>query len=351
MVFSVLDFAIPGVVIPVAVYGLGLYLAFRISRKLVKKGCSLLVTWIPFIIFLVAFISTFLLCGPGYQYPIISIFQPDLSRETVVGQISQVTPVKPLPLYFNPVTYQLDCGQIVTVNDVQYFMLPRGLQVGQWVKLEWTTQAKVVRALDIISQQQAQEWIANPIYPQQTIQPVIYNPELGNTIACIFLAVHILLVLLQFPIGKRISERLVKMDNAYSGPIVPIKFGMIYSCISFVPIYGIVTGISIAGFDGAWLIGILFLLLFAYNTFQQQRTYFSVDGDKVVHEIFGKKFIYKTQEITQVYWAKSKIPHNRSLVITFRNGQKVIFYQESFIGLQSIHSKLMRSTGGGLREP
>lgn len=339
MIFSNMDYAIPGVIIPFLILLLLFILAFSISRFLGKHGNSVSVIAVPIFVFAFLFFSGMVKFHSGFTYPIMATFQPNAARSITVGKIDAISSAPPLPLYYNRITGALEPAQLLTMNDEQYYVACSSIEEGQWVELTWATQERVVFQWKILQPDEK---------PAGTYPITPPNVDFNHTdwvtagkIICLISGISFLLfVLLQYPVGFYISDYLIKMDRKQTDTIVPNRLGIAHACMSLCPILGILVGWRLTGFRGALLIALLGAIMIIRIVVLKQLTTMRYCGDHLLYKELRTERKLNIEDIASIDWRRSSIPHNRCLEILFTNGFVLRFEQESFWGLQDMYNRL-----------
>lgn len=168
------------------------------------------------------------------------------------------------------------------------------------------------------------------------------------------LTIFVLFVILQYPIGKSVAFFLEKKDKSVYGAILPHKFGTMYRCCFLMPLLGMVVGLTIHGDSAMWFAVIISLIMFAVLMFLKNTTVLTIDNGYII--IKELKHIQKIplHDIDSVGFGISRIPYNRSLVITLRNGVRLTYEQENYYGLSWFYQRFNEvrpAQGDGLCEP
>ena len=72
----------------------------------------------------------------------------------------------------------------------------------------------------------------------------------------------------------------------------------------------------------------------------QRGTGLTVKENAMVYHTLSQTTTFYPRDIRTVQWGKSKIPHNRSLVITLSNASVLTFDQMDYFGLQYMFDRL-----------
>lgn len=280
-------------------------------------------------------------CVQGLKYPISAVLHQNAMQYITVGNVEQVQSAPSLPIYFDPELKQFGPAKFVTVDGVPYYLPYGDIQIGQSVELRWATEEHVVYACRVLA---PDEPIHNGTYPvSQPIQPYT-NVEIGSVIAIVFALLFGLAAVSQYPLGKIMAPRFAKKDKEFREGIVPNRFGLLHVGLQLLLTCGIVSGLALRGFRGAMFIFLLGLVFIGGMVLKKQTTTVSLDGDTLVIMDCNIVHRFERNSVKKVEFVASRLPYNRCLMLTLKNGTTFSFEQENFYGLESMYAELSNTS-------
>lgn len=341
MLFSASDIVLSGVVAPLAIVLFISVLSISLSFSLGRRKKPLYAVLAPIIIWGTLLIMGLITFADGLTYPISVLIQPHAEKRETIGEVTAIRDA-PIPLiYYSPNLNTFDSASIVTVNGNEYYIVQHQLQVGQYVNLVWSTDKRVVFSWSILPQYEPETYggESSNYQKEQVISPPNFVTNANPILLGSFLII-VVVTILQYPLGKAISSRLEKIDRRHSGSVVPNRFGLLIYATILCPITGVLIGLSLEGYSGVWLIGLLAFVSVFRIILVKQTTTVQIVNDSLYYRKLGSEHYYEICEIVSVQWGSSQIPHNRSLVITFSNHFSLALEQENYWGIENMYSEL-----------
>lgn len=338
MEFSRFDYALPGIWLPVAIFAAIIVGAFLTSRYLAAKkyhGRTVLFLWLLVLMLLLRGLVTY---AQGFTYPISAALQTDTTQYITVGCVEQVGPAPCPPIYFDPIGSKFGAAKLVTVDGVQFYLPYCDIEIGQTVQLRWANEEHVVYAYQILPDGgESKTYSIEMPAPQQ-------NPlaRIGQTLALVSAGLLLLQVVLQYSLGKKMTPYFAERDRKTADRIIPNRFGLLYVCALLLPMAGILGGLALKGFTGALLILLAGTVLLGRLALIKQTTMVSLEENTLVVKHFGSVRRIGIESVAQTGFVASRLPGNRCLQVTLKNGTVLRFEQENFYGLESMHKKLRR---------
>lgn len=341
MVFSNWDYIFPGIVIPAFVVISLLIIATIIGRKLSNKNYPVVYALIPVAVWLILFLVGLAFFAKGFVYPFSIALQSNLPTQVTSGQISAITNAPAVPSYYNPVDRSFHPAVFITVNGEDYYALSCNAEVGDQITLEWTTNERIIKSINMLSSGQSETvlFASNP--PEKNN----VRKMLGQTIRNISMILLVCLSVLQYPLGKRIAPFLQQKDTAFTGGTVPNKYGLLHFGLVTIPLLGVLIGAGIAGLGGAYLIAFMGGIVFSFIILTKQTTRVYLDADELILKNIFSTQAFPLSEVADIYWRRAAIPYNRGLVITFQAGNSLVFEQINNWGLQDLYNSIQKRTG------
>lgn len=334
MYYSVMDYAKTGVLFPLFALIAVFILVIIIAKIFAKRKFSTFVVISPILVFGLLFFAGMALFADGFRFPIIAFFQSNSPVQTTAGQVTNVQEAPAIPVYYDRETHRFLPAMLITVNDDDYYVLHSNIEKGQWVSLTWITDERVV-----LSWAESEQAVAEQPPAEDSIRQN-QNSSVAQAMMYVFGIMFLILLGLQYLFGQRISEYLQKQDRQCSNGVIPSRFGILYFLIVYLPVFGFLIGWGANGFHGAFLIAILSLVFFLRIMILKQTTFLSFGGGKLVFREFKTTRVFPIDEIINVSWGTSKIPHNRSLIIQLPSGCSIVLEQENYWGLEDMYHKL-----------
>lgn len=334
MVFSVWDYVVPGALVPLGAIIILLVLAVIIGRIAAKQGHARWVCVFPLCIWLVATLWGISFCAKGMEYPITAWIQADYPMHTTTGQIASISDAPAPPLYGS----SLQPAKLLEVDGKTFYVLRTNVNAGEWVTIQWSTDARIIYALDKNTS------VNTTTNTQITGQPNDELPliaTLGSWINCICISLFLALLILQYSLGKRIGRFLVEKDRTFTDGVFPNKYGLLYYGVIIFLLCGILLGMYLTGFYGAAVLLVIAISIMTYVLICKQTITVRLEEKLVYKELRSEQRIC-LDHIASVEWGRSGIPFNRQLVIHLHSGQAIVLQQEHYWGLESLFSKLQQ---------
>lgn len=336
MCYSVMDYAQTGVLFPLFALTVVFILVIFIAKTFAKRKFPTFVIIFPILIFGLLFFTGMKFFADGFRFPIIALFQSNAPVQTTLGQVTNIQDAPAIPVYYDRETRDFLPAMLITVNNDDYYVLHSNIETGQWVSLTWITDERVV-----LSWADAEQAVAEQSPVEESMgQDLPQNNSIAPAVMYVSGVLFLILLGSQYLFGRKISEYLQKQDRQCSNGVIPNRFGILYFLIVYLPVFGFLIGWGANGFHGAFLIAILVLGFFLRIMMLKQTTFLSLDGDELVFREFKTTRAFPVEEIINVSWGTSKIPHNRSLIIQFPSGYSIVLEQENYWGLEDMYHKL-----------
>lgn len=337
MTFSSFDYALPGIVLPTLMFFGLLVSAFCVSRYFGRRKYSIGVAVSPF--FIVAFLSILGIAtfSQAFYYPLSALLQPNAVQFVTVGRIDAIEPAPHPPRYYNPINRSIASPQFLTIDNEQYYLPYCELEVGQTIELLWVTDAHVAYSYSIVSDCLDDKSYTYPVYPTELKHQESTYDDIGQTIASICSGMFLFFVLIQYPLGQKLSVYFTKRDREIVNRMIPNRFGLLYIFCLFCPLAGIAIGLSMRGFTGALFILVMVSFVIIRLAIKKQTTTVTIDNNSLIIKTIGSLRRIEKGDIVAVDYGKSHMPYNRCLIITLRNGLSLQYEQEHFLGLESMY--------------
>jgi hypothetical protein len=296
-------------------------------------GIALFVIWIFLIIAGLAKYSA------SMSYPMSVLLQPSAKTQTTVGQVTAIRQADVFPMYYCPNTRTLQKAKFITVNGNEYYIISCAPEIGQYVKINCITEEHVVISWEISTLNEDDENQQTNVSNSDGIANEILVC-LGRKLIKISIGLFIFVVSVQYVLGRRFNDYLIRRDRLYQAGACPNRWGLLLNIILFLPIIGILISWGLSGFSGAYIIAFLGAATLLQITAKKQTTYLTLEENELLVLESGSVRHYPYDSITLVRWGKSKLPFNRSLIVEFCNGFNLMLEQEHFWGLEYLYRKL-----------
>lgn len=329
-----------GIFMPVAIFFVIIGATFFLSRYLISKKHHWLTIISVWVIVLVLLLHGLFTYSNGLTYPISGALQNDAVQYITVGRVEQVQPAPCPPIYFNPISKKFSPAKFITVDDVQFYLPYCDIEVGQAVELRWATEKYVVYSYRILSDIESHQSCTYPITSSTPSQQHISHEYVGLILAIVSTSLFVLLVVLQYPLGKEIAPYFAQRDREVNDKVRPNRFGLLYACVQFIPMCGILGGIALRGFWGAIIVLLVGTVFIGRLVLKKQTTTLSLEGDFLVVKDYETKYHIEKNLVKSIGFVASRLPHNRCLMITLENGMIFRLEQEYFYGLESMYARL-----------
>lgn len=132
----------------------------------------------------------------------------------------------------------------------------------------------------------------------------------------------------------------VKKDREVTDMVRPNRFGLLYVCVPIVLVFGIVGGLVLRGFAGAMIIFLIGTVLIGRQVLKKQTTTVFLEGDLLIVKDWETSYQIERDSVETIRFLASRLPHNRCLTLTLKNGMVFRFEQENFYGLENIYAKM-----------
>ena len=130
---------------------------------------------------------------------------------------------------------------------------------------------------------------------------------------------------------------MAQQDKLIRGKIIPNKLGLSITLVPFLPVLSLTIGLALTGFKGVWLIFIMFACIWIYGIIRKLNTQLIFAQDTLTFKVFRTIGQVRIETIGNVYFKSSRFPYNRSLVISLQSGERIVFDQLDFWGLENAH--------------
>lgn len=342
-----------GAVIPIAIAGILLLLAYLLAKYLSKRNYSAIVSITPIFCWFIVFLLSIFLLSAGFERPLGAIFQYRNTKYTTTGYITDITDANTVPIYYDSVSHNWSTGKYVIINGQDYYMPYGDVKIGSAVTLVWGSDQRVVYDYSLEKTITADKIGTYPII-NDTEKPMNTNyKKAGQLIISVFLATFSMMVLSLHFAKNHVRNYLIKQDNEIINRIIPNKLGLIYNISICTHLFGIGLGCALGGFKEALFFCLVFIFLIVASKIGKMRTELTICDD-YIEVMEGKRIrLYSIRDIKNVSFKNTRLPYNRCLVIYFYSGCELAFSQLDFWGLDSVYRYLTHrlAQGDGLREP
>ena len=140
--------------------------------------------------------------------------------------------------------------------------------------------------------------------------------------------------------SNTILRYLVKKDSKVTKKIIPNKIGLIFYAMVCVLTLGVPIGMALTGFKEPLVLGVCFSFFWILFKIKKMRVKLIVNDESIIIKEGNKTKHFSKKDVSRVYFTLSRLPYNKILVITFRNGYEVEFAQLDYWGLNDIHDRL-----------
>lgn len=343
MEFSRSVFFLAGIFFPAVIYFGIIAGAFFLSRYLVRKKYRLRTVICLWVIVLILLLHGLFTCSQGLSYPISAALQTNAMQHITIGCVERVQLASYPPIYFDPISKRLSPAKFLTINGQQFYFPYCDVEIGQTVELRWATNERVVYAYNILQNGNGSNHSTYPIELPGSSQQYYAYADLGQILVVVFASLFIVGVVVQYPVGKMLSVRFMKKDQEVVNSIIPNRFGLIYMCIQFFLILGILGGLALKGFTGAGFILLVSAIPITGLIVKKQTTTVRIEEGLLVVKSFGATHRIQKESLVTASFVASSLPHNRCLMITLRNGMVFRFEQENYYGLENMYKKIQEA--------
>lgn len=331
-------------IITIMVVILGFVTAFVLAKRLSNSG-NLWITITPFLVLVTVCLSFLVLYGEGLIYPAGYFLHGGEAEEMSIGKVEEVQPGPEIPVYFDPVSSGVCRGTYIIMDGCQYFLAGNSIQVGQWVKVEYISQDRIICSWNTLSEAygKSSEVYGFPIF-QETFEDA---GQQDHTIAYILwyssFALFLLIVLFQHIWGSQIGALFQSLDARYTDGIYPSNLGILFYC-NFIPLYGMIASWWLYGYQAAGFMLIVCGSISLAFVFSKRTTYAVLSGDILIIGKWKRRYAYGVTQIQTVKWRTTNLAFGRRLDITFSDGSMFSFEQELFWGLTNMYKQLNHAT-------
>ncbi len=340
MEHSVYGSMLIALIFPFVVISLLFILAALVTRRLFIQGkpgiaiCPLTIWLVLVVYFLVA-------NGRGFIYPIEYFARSGRPQMMIIGQIDSIKPGPKYPIYFDTVSKEFCCGEFITIKESTYFFPGTTLQKGQWVKLKYITQDRVICTWQVLSNEaeKAQQVTENAIVENLPPLENITQDRFAHILWYTSLAVLLILISFQYSSGVRIAETIFRRDSQHKKGIHPSGMGLLMWG-NLAPFWGMMISWRIHGNRSMdymmTLLGAIFMVVF----FSKRTSHVEFSEGLLTVSKWMRSQTYTVSEIRSVEWRQTSIPYCRRLDIKLFSGTVISYEQEFFWGLSFMYQNL-----------
>lgn len=340
MEFSNTEYIFAGIFVPVAVFIAIMACASALTRYLAAKKYSIYAIIILWVIIVVFLLNGLFSLSQGFQYPVSAALQPDASQFITIGCVEQVEIAPSPPIYFDSLSKRFSAAKFLTIDGKQYYLPYCDVKVGQTVELRWSTDERVVFAYSILPNGNNSDNITYPMPSPNTTQPRNAHEKLGQIIVVVCAGLFLAGVVLQYVTGKKLAAFFENKDQEIETAIITNRIGLLYSCVQYLLVLGILGGLVLKGFAGAGIILLIGAAVIASLIIKKYTTTAIMEEDLFVVKSLGSSHRIELGDITDVRFVASGLPHNRCLMITLKNKMVFRFEQEHYYGLGNMYKQL-----------
>lgn len=357
MHFTVWDYALPGVIIPLVAMFILLIIVTAIGRKIANKKPGSFSYLIPLLLWLVFTLGGLIISREGLKYPISALLQANAPAQVTKGQITDIYNASSPPLYYIRSDQSLQPATMVVVDNVAYYVLHTDAEESEWVRLVWATEERIVYSLETFTSEDIEAGLPDLELPNNNTaeRGNAKTVVIGTAIQYISMFLFACTIALQYPIGKRMATIFKSKDVRFDGKVVPNRYGLIYYLITVCPIFGILIGFGLTGFHGIWIIALMGGTVFFVILLKKQTTTLELQQDVLIYKKIGSVQRISVNDVCSVQWNQSSVPYNRRLIINLKTGISIDLEQENYWGLENLCRRLEQfeehqKTEDGLRE-
>jgi hypothetical protein len=336
MKFSVWDYVSMGVLAPLILIVFLLFLAVAMSLKLARRNSSKLVIITPILMWLMVILGGMRLCAKGMEYPLTALIQKDHPIYTTKGQITDIVDAPAPPVY----GFSLQPAKLVTINGETFYALTVDVEEGTDVIAKWSTDARIIYAFERIDPKN--EVSDEPVVSQSDTTNLEKNP-VGIWVLHMSIILFVVIVILQFPIGKAIAPRLIMKDREITNGVFSNKYGLFHYLIILCSLCFILVGMRLTGFYGIGLISIIALPVMIVILVSKHSLRITFQANVLIYKGLFHEQQVPLSYIDTVEWGKSSIPYNRQLIIRLKKGRPIILEQEHYWGLENLCNQLQQA--------
>lgn len=335
MTFSMWDYVVPGVLAPLCIMIILLILAITISRIMEKQTQTGWLRVLPVCIWLTVTLGGISVLAEGMEYPLTAWIQANDALHTTIGQVTGISNAPAPPVYGS----SLHPAMLVEVDGEEYYALRANVKEGEWVKIQWATDARIVYELD---KSTSNHTTTNMTTTEHASEELPLTATIGKWMTRVFILLSLSVCILQYPFGKRLARVLVKKDQMFTEGVIPNRYGWVYSSLILCVVSGILLGWYLTGFGGAGVILMIAVPVMIWVCICKRTVTVKIQENKLVYKGLRSEQQIDLENIVSVEWGRSGIPFNRQLVIHLRSRQRIILQQEHYWGLESLYSKLQQ---------
>lgn len=346
MFFSTWDYVSAGVLVPLGLVTLLLLLAIIIGLKLAQQNTAIWLRMLPVWTWLIVTLGGISLCARGMEYPLTAWIQANQPIYVTTGQITNIVDAPSPPVY----GASLQPAKLVTINDETFYAITVNVEEGAYVKIRWSTDARIVYALERID---SEDLIHGEHIIEQADVESSKESSVGKWVLHISIALFLIAFILQYPLGKRIAPVLMKKDRLVTTGVFPNRYGIFHYCVVFCLLCCVLLGFRLTGFYGVGIIFAIALSMMVAMLICKQSVKVTLQQDVLVYKELCREQRIPLEYISSVEWGRSGIPYNRQLIIRLQTGRAIFLQQEHFWGLENLFKQLEQRSGqgDGLREP
>lgn len=342
MTFSHRDYILQGVGIPIFVVALLLFIAIAISKKLINDNGGGAISLIPIAIWLMTVLLGLHVYAEGMEYPLTAWIQAKYPTYIITGEISAIHDAPAPPVYYDRDTRSFTPAKIIVVNNQPYYTLRTDADTGDWVRIAWSTEKRIV--YDIKQVSPGEDSVELPVVVQPNTK---YEEQLKPNIVAVgevlrnisfFLCFGIFG--LQYPVGRKMAQYFQKKDRFVTECIIPNRYGILWNGVIFAPIFGVLVGFAMAGLQGAGIIAVIGGIGLFAVTLIKQTTTLQMRQSTLIYKVLNSTHIIDTNEIMSVEWGRSSVPFNRRLIIKLCEGKRIVLDQEHHWGIENMFIQL-----------
>ena len=292
--------------------------ASLLSLRRSKTKRSLVTIAAPLMLWCISVVMLLFCFTDNYIYPLSVLLEYDSPRYMTVGEITDVRVAPAPPAYYNPDAKAFSAGCFYVIGEVSYYSCNDNWNTGDWVKITWISEERVAIQIENASAVQIEG-----ITPVEDImddelthipESAEANPS-GTMLIQIVVLVFILIVLLQYVLGSRISRFLQNKDRSYTKGIVPNRLGIVYHFAGIILLLVLSAGLILNRKYSFLMVAIPVILIWMRILVLKQTTFLFVFENEILYKELFSVCCIPMEGIKEVKWGASKIPNNRCLRI------------------------------------
>ena len=131
-----------------------------------------------------------------------------------------------------------------------------------------------------------------------------------------------------------------RKDRNVRDIVRPNRFGLLYAGVLLILMCGILGGLTLHGFRSAIIVFLVGAVIIGRLVIKKQTTTVFLEGNLLVVKDCETVYRIEKDSVKTIGFVASRLPYNRCLILTMKNGMIFRFEQENFYGLESMYVKL-----------